>query len=144
MPSIQRHALVPYPPDYMFKLVDNILLYPEFLPWCASTRELHRSEHCVEASIELAKGAVRKSFTTRNEFRKNDKIEMKLVEGPFKYLQGFWKFDALDDGKACRVSLDLDYEFSNRIVGMAIGPVFGSIANSLVDAFVNRAEAVYG
>lgn len=144
MPRIQRHALVPFSPEQMFTLVDNILLYPEFLPWCASTRELKRTATCVEASIELAKGAVHKSFTTRNEFKQNDKIEMQLIEGPFKYLQGFWQFDPLKEGTACKVSLDLDYEFSNRVIGMAIGPVFGAIANSLVDAFVRRAESVYG
>jgi ribosome-associated toxin RatA of RatAB toxin-antitoxin module len=66
-------------------------------------------------------------------------IEMRLVDGPFKHLQGFWRFDSLND-HACKVSLDLDYEFSSKLVALAIGPVFNQIANTLVDAFVVRAK----
>jgi ribosome-associated toxin RatA of RatAB toxin-antitoxin module len=127
----------------MFALVDGIEAYPEFLPWCKSTRILSRSEDEVRATIELSKGGVEKAFTTCNRNQKNKMIEMRLIEGPFKRLEGFWRFDALgDDG--CKVSLDLEFEFASRILGMVVGPVFSQIANSLVDAFQQRAVDVYG
>ncbi len=144
MTHIHRHAIVPYSPAQMFALVDDVPSYPEFLPWCGAARELHRDEDEVEASVEIAKGSLRKTFTTRNRLQKDKMIEMRLVSGPFKHLEGFWRFDALGDGQACKVSLDLDFEFANRLLSMAVGPVFHAIANSLVDAFVQRARDVYG
>jgi len=127
----------------MFTLVDAIRDYPKFLPWCRSSAELDRDEDEVKASIEIAKGAMNKSFTTQNRMQKNKVIEMSLVDGPFKHLHGFWRFDELNDG-ACKVSLDLNFEFSNMLIGLAIGPVFNQVANTLVDSFVARAKEVYG
>lgn len=144
MAVINRHALVPYSSEQMFKLVNDVNSYHEFLPWCAHSTELSRDEDEVKACIELAKGKVRKSFTTLNRLQKNKMIEMRLVDGPFKHLEGFWRFDTLNDGMACKVSLDMEFEFSNKILSMTVGPVFSTISNSLVDAFVRRAEEIYG
>jgi len=143
MTIINKFALVPYTPAQMYALVDDIEAYPEFLPWCKSTWVLSRTEDEVRATIELSKGGVEKAFTTCNRNQKNKMIQMRLVEGPFKQLEGFWRFDALgDDG--CKVSLDLEFEFASRMLGMVIGPVFSQIANSLVDSFQQRAVDVYG
>jgi len=130
-------------------LVDDIESYPQFLPWCRSAAILSRDEDEVRASLELAKGAIQKSFTTLNRNQKNKMIEMRLVEGPFKQLEGFWRFNQLvnsreDTQVACKVSLDLEYEFSNALLAMTVGPVFNQIANKLVDAFSQRAVTVYG
>lgn len=144
MPCINRHALVPYTPAEMFALVDDVEAYPSFLPWCRQARVLARSDDEVRATIELAKGSIRKSFTTCNRLQRDKMIEMRLVEGPFSRLEGFWRFDALTDGRSSKVALDLEFEFSNRLVAMAIGPVFNQIANTLVDAFVKRAKETYG
>ena len=127
----------------MFVLVDAIRDYPQFLPWCRSSVELDRDADQVKASIEIAKGALNKSFTTLNRMQKNKLIEMSLVDGPFKHLHGFWRFDELKQW-ACRVVLDLDFEFSNKLVSLAIGPIFNQVANTLVDSFVTRAKQVYG
>ncbi len=143
MPTISKTALVPYSAADMYRLVDDVDAYPEFLPWCGGGQELSRTEDEVRARIEIAFGAVHKSFTTLNRLQKNKMIEMSLVDGPFKHLHGFWRFEALDE-KACKVSLDMEYEFSNRLVGMALGPAFNQIANSMMDAFCKRAEAIYG
>lgn len=143
MPTIRRTALVNHSPEQMFTLVDRVEDYPEFLPWCGATQVLARDESRLDASITIAKGAVNKTFTTRNFNQVNKMIEMKLIDGPFKHLNGFWRFDDLQ-GKACKISLDLEFEFSNRIVGMAIGPIFNQVANTLVDAFVEQAKKVYG
>ncbi|MEZ5538341.1 MAG: type II toxin-antitoxin system RatA family toxin [Thiolinea sp.] len=143
MAQISRSALVPYTPEQMYTLVDRIEDYPGFLPWCSSATEHNRDEDQVKASVEIAKGVVNRTFTTLNRMQPGKMIEMSLVDGPFKHLHGFWRFDELAPG-ACKVSLDLSFEFSNKLVGMAIGPVFNQVANTLVDSFVERARVVYG
>lgn len=143
MTSIHKSVLVPYSPAEMFALVDGIDRYPEFLPWCKAARVLSRSDDEVRATLSLSKGGVEKSFTTCNRNQKNKMIEVRLEEGPFQHLQGFWRFDALgDDG--CKVLLDLEFEFASRVLRMVIGPVFNQVANSLVDSFQKRAVDVYG
>jgi ribosome-associated toxin RatA of RatAB toxin-antitoxin module len=140
---ISKSALVPYSAAQMFDLVDDIKSYPQFLPWCGGAQELSRNADEVRASVHIAYSGLNKSFTTRNLMQKNKMIEMTLINGPFKHLHGFWRFDALRDD-ACKVRLDLEYEFSSMLIGLAAGPVFGQIANSLVDSFCKRAHALYG
>lgn len=144
MPLISRNALVPYSTEEMYKLVAAIEDYPKFLPWCRSTDVMSRTEHEVKASIEIARGALNKSFATLNRMQCNKMIEMRLLQGPFKHLQGFWRFDELKADSACKISFDLDFEFENRLVAMVAGPVFSQIANSMVEAFTKRAIEVYG
>ncbi len=143
MAQISRSALVPYSAAQMFHLVDNIDLYPQFLPWCRTAVEHQRDADQVKATVEIAKGAVNKQFTTLNRLQKDKTIEMRLIDGPFRHLHGFWRFDELKTD-ACKVSLDLDFEFSNKILSLVIGPIFNQIANTLVDSFVQRAKTVYG
>lgn len=143
MAVVKRSALVPYQAEQMFRLVDDIEAYPEFLPWCKSATILQRNTDEVRASLELARGALRKSFTTVNRNQPGKMIEMRLLEGPFNHLQGFWHFHSLgQDG--CKVTLDLEYEFASRLLKMTVGPVFDHIANTLVDAFCERARDLYG
>lgn len=144
MTLISRNALVPYSVEEMYALVDDIESYAQFLPWCGSTEVLSRDENEVKASIEISRGALNKSFTTLNRLQKNKIIEMRLVEGPFKHLEGFWRFDSLKDNSASKISLDLDFEFESKIIAFAVGPVFNQIANTMVDAFCKRAVEVYG
>lgn len=143
MPVINRSALVPYSAAEMYALVDDIETYPQFLPWCRSAREWTRGADEVKASIELHRGGIHKTFTTLNRLQKDKMIEMRLVEGPFHHLEGFWRFETLGTA-ASRVSLDLEYEFSSHLLRLAIGPVFSQIANTLVDAFCERAAELYG
>ncbi|ALP52769.1 cyclase [Candidatus Tenderia electrophaga] len=143
MKTINRNALVPYSAAEMFALVDDIESYQDFLPWCSSSKVLSRDEDLVRGAIRLSKGGIEKSFTTANRIQKNKMIEMRLEEGPFHHLEGFWHFDALDE-QACKISLLMEFEFSSKLLGLTIGPVFNQIANSMVDAFVKRAADVYG
>ncbi len=143
MPTVNKSALVPYSAAEMYELVDHISAYPDFLPWCKSAREWQRDEDQVRASIELARGRLHKSFTTCNRLQKNKMIEMRLEEGPFHRLEGFWRFDPLG-AHHCKVSLDLEYEFASRLLKITIGPIFNQITNTLVDAFCKRAIEVYG
>ncbi|MDH5370399.1 MAG: type II toxin-antitoxin system RatA family toxin [Gammaproteobacteria bacterium] len=143
MTIISKSALVSYSPEEMFKLVDDIEAYSEFLPWCGKATEISRDEKNVEASILISHSGLNKEFTTQNENDAFDKIEMHLLNGPFKNLDGVWLFEPLGE-TACKVSLNLEFEFSSKIIGITLGPVFSKIANSIVDAFIKRAESVYG
>jgi len=127
----------------MFVLVNDIDAYASFLPWCRSSQVLSRSEDEVQAIIEIAHGGLHRSFTTLNRLQTDKMVEMRLVEGPFRRLDGFWRFDALSD-QACKVSLDLNFEFSSRLVALAMGPIFSQITNTMVDSFCKRAREVYG
>lgn len=143
MPSVQRSALLPYSAEAMYDLVNNIEAYPEFLPWCRHTVVHQRTADIVEASMEIAKGGIHKTVRTRNLLVHAKKVEMHLVEGPFKHLYGIWEFESLGES-ACKVSLKLDFEFSNALMQMAIGAIFNQIANTLLDAFCQRAKQLYG
>ena len=143
MPSINKSALVPYSAAGMYDLVNDIESYADFLPWCRRSTIMEQGEDLIRASIEIAYKSLNKAFTTQNRLQRNKMIEMRLVEGPFKHLEGFWRFEALDE-QACKVSLDLEFEFSSKLVGLAMGPIFTQIANTLVDSFVQRANDVYG
>ena len=143
MTEINRHALVPYTAAQMFALVDDIETYPEFLPWCTRTHVISRDQDEVRATIALSKSGVSKEFTTCNRIQQNKMIEIHLLEGPFKHLQGFWRFDPLGD-EGCKISLDMEFEFASKMMSMVLGPVFSQIASSLVEAFEKRAVDVYG
>ncbi len=127
----------------MYDLVADIPGYPVFLPWCGDSEILSTNGDEVRARIVLAYKGIHKSFTTINRNQTDKMIEMRLQEGPFKHLQGFWRFESLRED-ACKVLLDLNYEFSGKILQMTVGPVFNEVANKLVDAFCQRAVEVYG
>lgn len=143
MTDIHKSALVPYSPEQMFDLVNDVDAYDSFLPWCRKSTVLSQKDDYVEASLEIAHGALHKTFATRNTLTDRHKIHMQLLEGPFKHLEGVWCFEALGD-QGCKIILDLSFEFSNRLMGMTLGPVFSAIANSLVDAFTQEAVKKYG
>jgi len=143
MATIAKSALVQHRATEMFALVDDVSSYKDFLPWCGGSEELSRDGDEVKASVVIAHSGLNKTFTTLNRLQKDKVIEMSLIDGPFKHLHGFWRFDELSED-ACKISLDLEYEFSNRLIGMVVGPVFSQIANTLVDSFCQRAEVIYG
>ncbi|OZG71684.1 ubiquinone-binding protein [Hahella sp. CCB-MM4] len=143
MPQISRSALVAYSAERMYDLVNDVQAYPEFLPWCGRTwvLESHGSE--MVARIEVRKGGVVQAFTTRNSLVRPEKIHLSLVEGPFKSLEGIWRFAELDDN-ACKVILELNFELSKAIAGIALGPIFSQATGTMVDAFCRRAKDIYG
>ncbi len=142
MTSIYRHALMPYSANQMYDIVNDVEAYPQFLPWCANSEILSQSDTTMEASITMKKGRLNHSFTTRNRLQPGKSIDINLVNGPFKVLQGNWGFTDLSE-QGSKIELKLDFEFSNRIVSTLIGPLFTQIANSLVDAFCQRAHQLY-
>ena len=147
MKTVHKSVLIWYSAEEMFALVTDVARYPEFLPWCDHAAVLAQDEHGMKAEIGIAFGGIRQIFTTRNEHVPGREVQMKLVDGPFSRLDGQWKFIPLGGGeqqRACKVELDLHYGFENAALGALVGPVFDKIAGSLVDAFVKRAEQVYG
>ena len=143
MATVKKSALVLYSAAEMYNLVNDIESYPQFLPWCRSDKVVPYSEDELRATIEMAKGAVHKTFTTNNRMQKHKMIDIRLLEGPFQRLEGYWRFEPLR-ADACKVSLDMEFEFSSTLLRKVIEPVFKQIANSLVDAFCKRAVELYG
>jgi ribosome-associated toxin RatA of RatAB toxin-antitoxin module len=143
MRRINRSAIVPYSPEQMFALVEDVESYPSFLPWCHDARIERQSDHEVEATLEIRRGGIGKKFRTRNSLQPPDSITLELVEGPFRSLAGAWTFSALG-GDGCKVSLALGFEFESRLTDLLLGAVFEEICNSLVDAFTRRAHEIYG
>lgn len=144
MSHIKRSALVHYSPAEMYALVNDVASYASFLPWCKSSEVLSESDVEMIARVEIARRPLNKTFTTKNTLHKNRKIEISLVDGPFKSLYGSWSFLSLKQPQTCKIELDLVFEFDSGLVSIAARPVFTQIANSLVDAFAKRAVEVYG
>jgi ribosome-associated toxin RatA of RatAB toxin-antitoxin module len=144
MSLIKRNALVHYSPAEMYQLVNNVADYACFLPWCRSSEVKSETADEMIASVEIAKGVLNKTFTTHNKLHKDYRIELELVDGPFKQLSGYWQFDALKTENACKVNLQLEFVFDNAMMSIAAKPVFTQIANSLVDSFCKRAVEIYG
>jgi len=142
MHRIERSVLVPYSAERMFRLVERVDDYPEFLPWCPASRARPLPDGSLEATIEIAYRGVRTRFTTRNVSDYPQAIRLTLVDGPFRRLTGEWRFLELPQ-QACKVSLHLQYQFAAGVLGRLIAPVFESIAGSLIDAFARRAESLY-
>lgn len=142
MHTLKRNALVPYSAHQMFEMVNAIEEYPRFLPWCNSSQVISRSETEIIASLEVSWKGMHKSFTTRNLLSPN-RIEISLVNGPLQRMDGVWVFEPLDE-HACKINLDLEFEFTGHFIDKLFQPVFQHIANTLVDAFCKRAIELYG
>jgi len=143
MAVVHKSVLLAYSAEQMYALVERIEDYPKFLPWCGGTEVQRHEDGRVVATVRIHYHGVKHAFTTENVNTAPVSIRMKLVDGPFKELDGAWTFKPLR-ADACRVDFDLHYEFSNRVLEQLIGPVFNMIANSFVDSFCKRAETAYG
>ena len=143
MAVVHKSVFLGYSAEQMFELVAKVEDYPKFLPWCGGVEIREKGENTIVASLGINYHGVKQHFTTSNVNTPYTTIQMKLVDGPFKALDGTWTFKALRED-ACKVELDLHYEFSSKLLEQVIGSVFGMIANSMVDSFCKRAETVYG
>lgn len=146
MKQVNKSVLIWYSPEEMFALVTDVERYPEFLPWCDRAKLLERTSSGVVAEISISMAGVRQTFVTRNTHEEGRRVVLDLVKGPFSQLSGDWKFDPVGEGqeRAARVSLQLDYGFDSLALAALVGPIFDRIAGTLMDAFVKRAEQVYG
>lgn len=143
MPDIKKTKIVPFTPAQMYDLVNDIDKYPQFVPWCSRSEVLSQDDDEIKARLYFEGGGFTKSFTTCNRLQKNKMIELRLLDGPFRHLEGFWRFENHLDNQ-CEIILDLEFEFSSGLLSLAFGPMFNQVANTLVDAFSKRAHEVYG
>ncbi len=143
MVLVEKSVLVEYSAEEMYKLVEDVNAYPQFLPWCGGAEILKRDGNTIQAAVTIDFRGIKQRFSTENHGQPSQVIEMKLVDGPFRQLDGTWRFRPLGE-RACKIEFRLRYEFSSRILEKIIGPVFQYIASTLVDAFVKRAQHLYG
>jgi ribosome-associated toxin RatA of RatAB toxin-antitoxin module len=143
MTIVKKSRTVEYSCEQMFHLVNDVEHYPEFLPYCVKSEVHYRDLDKVQATLVIGAGTMNKSFTTSNRLQTNKMIEIRLVAGPFNHLEGFWRFDEVEEG--CRVSFDLEFEFAGGMLSsMILGPVFEQITDKMVDSFCDRAKVIYG
>lgn len=143
MPIINQSSLVPYSAEQMYQLVNDYEKYPEFLSGCVGAKTLSLAENELKAELHIQKLGISQKFSTHNRMVAPYKIEMQLLEGPFRYLTGEWKFEPFDE-KSCRISLYLDFEFSHLAVSLVFGKVFQELTIKMVNAFKLRAKEIYG
>jgi ribosome-associated toxin RatA of RatAB toxin-antitoxin module len=141
--EIHRSALVTFSPEQMFDLVIDVERYPEFLPWVAGAELHEKSESDLLASMEMHRGGMRERFTTRNEFDRPGFMNMQLVRGPFRVLDGRWTFAPIADA-GTRIELAMRFEFANPVVSLLFGKAFEQSCNTLIDAFIARARVLHG
>jgi ribosome-associated toxin RatA of RatAB toxin-antitoxin module len=141
MTLVKRSRIVPFSCEKMFNLVNTIEDYHLFLPYISKGVVHHRDDSEVQATLEIQAAGMTKSFTTRNRLQTNKMIEIRLVDGPFHHLEGFWRFDEVDEG--CQISFDLEFEFASKMFSMFLGPIFEQIADKMVDSFCDRAKVCY-
>jgi len=132
-----------YSADEMYQLVNDVPAYPKFLPGCVDAKVISHVDDLMSASVTVSKAGIKQVFTTENNLLDGREINMNLVDGPFKHLSGGWHFLPLDE-QACKVSLDLTFEFSSKIVEVAFGRIFNELVGSMVKSFSERAKVVYG
>ncbi|MEF8722839.1 type II toxin-antitoxin system RatA family toxin [Candidatus Accumulibacter phosphatis] len=143
MAMVKKSVLIERSSQQMFDLVDRVEDYPKFLPWCSQTRCEFRDEQKTVATLHINYRNVTSHFTTENDKESPQWMRIHLVDGPFRRLEGLWRFKPLAD-YACKIEFQLSYEFSSKMFEKVIGPVFSQIANTFVDAFVKRANEVHG
>lgn len=144
MAHIIKTQSSPYSAQQMFDLVAHFEHYPDFLPFCTRASSKVVSENQVHGTLFIHKGPFRKSFTTHNTMYRDANpayIDIKLVNGPFKHLEGEWRFVTTDNG--CEVTLDLQYDMKSGLLNSALSGVFEWIAKTMVDSFCQQAHKVY-
>lgn len=143
MTTINRSALLPYQARQLFELVNDVEAYPKYMDGCVGARVLRREEALMEARLDLAKGGIAQSFSTRNRMIDAKQITLELLDGPFDYFEGLWEFRALGDS-ACKMSLNLDFNVNSTVLGAAASRLLEKVTNNLVDAVSKRARQIYG
>ena len=143
MTTINRSALLPYEAGRLFELVNDIESYPLYMDGCVGAEVLLRDERVMEARLDLAKGGIAQSFSTRNQWVGTEAITLELLEGPFEFFEGRWGFQALGDA-ACKISLELEFTINSKLLGVAAAKLLEMVTNNLVDSLGRRAQEIYG
>lgn len=142
MPDVHRFALVPYSPQQMFDLVQDVGAYPQFLSWVDRASVHEQTDLVQKATLGLNLAGLRPEFTTANQLTPPSGVQMTLIEGPFRQLAGQWRFEPV--GFGTKVSLDLHFEINTGLLSSALARSFGKVADRMVEDFSRRAIEVYG
>ena len=142
MTHIYHEIMEPYSAQQMFDLVNDINSYPQFVPDCIDTGVLQRDDNLLLAYIEVEKFGFKKRFTTLNRLKESSKIEITLIDGPFKKLVGAWTFTPILENQS-KITFDLTFEFNSKLLDMTFTPIFKDIMKNMVIAFSNRAKQLY-
>lgn len=142
MATVKKVVLIEFTPQQMFELVDQVEDYPQFLPWCGGTELLARNGQITAARLHINYHGIKAHFSTENEKQPPLRMDIRLKDGPFRQLDGMWRFTPLGE-MACKVEFELHYEFASKLLEKVVGPVFSHIANTFVESFVKRAEHIY-
>lgn len=143
MRRIERSAIVPHSAMALFSIVDDVESYPKFLPWCLATRVIARTPESTSAELTVGLKGIRQSFSTENANVPGESIDMRLLEGPFRRFSAGWRFKSLTP-EAARIEYFMDCEFSSAVLARVLEPLFEKIADTMVDAFTRRADALHG
>ena len=143
MPEVTRTALVMYSAEQMYQLVNDVARYPEFLPGCVNTTIAEQSDAHMQAEMTLKKGPISQVFSTINAMVPGRSIAMTLSDGPFERLEGEWRFIPMAEN-ACKIEFAMRFEFKSGLIAAAFNPIFSELTLSQIDAFIKRAEAIYG
>ena len=150
MHSISKTTIVPYTPQEMYSLVNAVESYPEFLTWCSQSVVHHRNEEELKATLVMSAAGFTQSITTHNRMQKDKMIEIRLVDGPLKHLESFWRFESIEPPSNtststphCHIFFDIEFEFSNFLMKMTLEPLFSKIADTLMENFCTRADTLY-
>jgi len=143
MHKIERSALVRHSAANMYKLVNDVASYPEFLKWCRSSRVISETGEAMTAELEIAWKVLHKVFTTQNTLKADESIGLSLVSGPFKSMQGAWYFKHLRED-ACKISMEIEFEFNSSVSNFVFTAIFNQLYGSLIDSFIKRADEIYG
>ncbi|MEC8077706.1 MAG: type II toxin-antitoxin system RatA family toxin [Pseudomonadota bacterium] len=122
----------------IFNLINDVENYPNYLPWCTSTKVDRKSESLLIGEIFISKSFIKWNFSTKNKIEKNKSIRLELVDGPFDSLDGQWLFSTIDEHNT-KVSLEISYKFKSSIIELSIEPIFTSIMNSILESFIQEA-----
>lgn len=141
MTIINKTAVVPYTAAQMFELINDIEKYPQFIPYCVDSKIIEQKEDEIHAMLTFAGAGIHKSFTTLNRLQPHKMVEIRLINGPFKSLEGFWSFEKVDEN-SCKITLNLEFELVG-VLKMIFGPIFNQVVNMLVDSFHQRAQQIY-
>jgi len=142
MMKVTRSVLLPYSASKMYDLVNDVLCYHEFLPWCGKCKVFEQDESHMIAEVTIAKAGFKQGFVTHNLLTTNQRVEINLVSGPFSHLHGIWTFKELDDN-SCKVSLDLSFDYASKILAFSLGPIFNKAADTMLSAFCKRAQQLF-
>ncbi len=142
MPQITRSALLPYPAQAVYTLINDVAAYPEYMEGCVGAEVITQGEMFMEARLDLSRAGLHYSFTTRNRYEPPFTVTMELVDGPFTDFNGLWTVNPLSE-TACKVSLALQFTLKSKVLGVAAKALFNPMADNLVDALVKRVHQLH-